>query len=455
MAKILIIDDEKDIRNLLAKTLELEGYQVKTAERIAEGWKKITSEEFHLILSDVRLPDGSGVELCRKVKLQFPHLEVICMTAFGNIQDGIQAMKNGAFDYLIKGDDNEKLIPSIAKALEKSELVRRISHLEQRLQQQVGFGTILGDSEEIKKAISLAKKVAGTDTTVLLTGESGTGKEVFANAIHDSSNRKNQPLIAINCSAFSKDLLESELFGYKAGAFTGATKDKKGILEEAHKGTVFLDEIGELQGDLQAKLLRVIETGRFIKQGDTKESQVDIRIIAATNRNLDGEVAQGKFREDLFYRLAVFQITLPSLDSRKTDIPLLAHHFAMTFAQKEGLREIRLSNAYSEALKAHRWKGNIRELRNVIERSVILLEGNNLTVDLLPVQFLNEKSSLNPPSWSLKDLEKTHIEKALTHTGGNKTKTSELLGIGLTTLYRKMEEYHISATDKNSSTFPK
>ncbi|HSF54946.1 MAG TPA: sigma-54 dependent transcriptional regulator [Algoriphagus sp.] len=444
MAKILIIDDEKDIRNLLAKTLELEGYQVKTADRISEGWNKLASEEFNLILSDVRLPDGSGVELCRKIKQKFPLLEVICMTAFGNIQDGIQAMKNGAFDYLVKGDDNEKLIPSIAKAIEKSELVRRISHLEHRLQQQVGFDTILGDSGEIQKAISLAKKVAGTDTTVLLTGESGTGKEVFANAIHDASNRKNQPFIAINCSAFGKDLLESELFGYKAGAFTGAIKDKKGILEEAHKGTVFLDEIGELQGDLQAKLLRVIETGRFIKLGDTKETQVDIRIIAATNRNLEGEVAQGNFREDLFYRLAVFQITLPSLDSRKADIPFLAFHFAKTFAQKEGLREIHLTKEYSEALIAHRWKGNIRELRNVIERSVILLEGNNLTVDLLPLQFLNEKSIPSVASWSLKDMEKTHIEKALAHTGGNKTKTAELLGIGLTTLYRKMEEYHIS-----------
>ncbi len=444
MAKILLIDDEKDIRNLLAKTLELEGYQVKTAERISEGWAKLSTEEFNIILTDVRLPDGSGVDLCKKIKQQFPVLEVICMTAFGNIRDGIQAMKNGAFDYLVKGDDNEKLIPSIEKAIEKAELVRRISHLEQRLQQKVGFDTILGESKEIKEAISLAKKVAGTDTTVLLTGESGTGKEVFANAIHDSSNRKNKPFIAINCSAFGKDLLESELFGYKAGAFTGASKEKKGILEEAHKGTVFLDEIGELQAELQAKLLRVIETGRFIKLGDIKETQIDIRIIAATNRNLEAEVANGLFREDLFYRLAVFQITLPSLDSRKADIPMLAHYFAKTFAQKEGLREIHLSKEYTEALKAHHWKGNIRELRNVIERSVILLEGNTLSVDLLPVQFMNEKSSLYPISWSLKDVEKTHIEKALAHTGGNKTKTSELLGIGLTTLYRKMEEYHIS-----------
>lgn len=444
MAKILLIDDEKDIRNLLAKTLELEGYEVKTAERIAEGWKKINSEDFSLILLDVRLPDGSGVELCRKIKLQFPLLEVICMTAFGNIQDGIQAMKNGAFDYLVKGDDNEKLLPSVAKAIEKAGLVRRISHLEHRLQQQVGFDTILGDSEEIKKAISMAKKVAGTDTTVLLTGESGTGKEVFANAIHDSSNRKNQPFIAINCSAFGKDLLESELFGYKAGAFTGANKDKKGILEEANKGTVFLDEIGELQGDLQAKLLRVLETGRFIKLGDTKETQVDIRIIAATNRHLEDEVTKGSFREDLFYRLSVFQISLPSLNSRKEDIPVLADHFARSFAQKEGLRNVAMTPEYSKALQNHTWRGNIRELRNVIERSVILLEGDKLTVDLLPMQFMNEKSIFFPVSWSLKDLEKTHIQKALAHTGGNKTKTAELLGIGLTTLYRKMEEYHIS-----------
>ena len=445
MPKILIIDDEKDIRNLLAKTLELEGYQVKTAERISEGWTKLSIEEFDLVLSDVRLPDGSGVDLCRRIKEKFPLLEVICMTAFGNIRDGIQAMKNGAFDYLVKGDDNEKLIPAVAKAIEKAELVRRISHLEQRLNQQVGFDTILGNSKEIKKAISLAIKVAPTDTTVLLTGESGTGKEVFANAIHGASTRKTQSFIAINCSAFGKDLLESELFGYKAGAFTGATKDKKGLLEEAHKGTVFLDEVGELQGDLQAKLLRVIETGRFIKLGDTKETQVDIRIIAATNRNLEDEVSKGHFREDLFYRLAVFQIALPSLDSRKEDIPLLAYHFAKRFAQKEGLREINLSSEYAEALKAHRWKGNIRELRNVIERSVILLEGNNLTVDLLPVQFLQDQPSIHLTSWSLKDLEKTHIEKALAHAGGNKTKTAELLGIGLTTLYRKMEEYQLAA----------
>jgi len=397
------------------------------------------------LLCDVKLPDGNGVEFIRQVKAKYPVTEIILLTAFGNIADGVQAMKSGAFDYITKGDDNEKIIPLLNRAIEKVQLHQKIEQLEKRIGKSFSFDDIIGESALILEAISLSKKVAPTEATVLLLGETGTGKEVFAQAIHNGSKRATKAYLAVNCSSFGKELLESELFGHKAGAFTGALKDKKGLLEEVKEGTIFLDEIGEMPLELQSKLLRVLETNEFIKVGDTKTTKVNVRIITATNKDLQQDVQDGKFREDLFYRLNVFTISLPALRHRKQDIPLLAIHFMKIFAEKVNKRITGMQKDFVEHLLHNDWKGNIRELKNVLERAVILAEGHELTLDCLPLEL--QAYAYQPQSLSAFDLasvEKLHIQRVLNHTKGNKTEAAKLLNIGLTTLYRKIEEFNLT-----------
>jgi transcriptional regulator with PAS, ATPase and Fis domain len=321
-----------------------------------------------------------------------------------------------------------------------------VALLEQQVGKRYTFDAILGNSPLITAAIALARRVAPTDATVLLLGETGTGKEVFAQAIHHGSKRFAKPFMALNCSAFSNELLESELFGHKAGSFTGASKDKRGLIEEANQGTLFLDEIGEMHIDLQAKLLRVLETSEFIKVGDTKSTRVDVRIIAATNRDLQQEVEQGGFRDDLYYRLNVFTIPLPALRDRKKDIPLIADHYLHFFSRKGGKRIEGLSKDFLDHLQQHEWKGNIRELKNIIERAVILADGPMLTVDNLPSELQVTGPRVGGPlsAFDLASVEKLHIQRVLNHTRGNKTEAARLLNIGLTTLYRKIEEYKLS-----------
>ncbi|MCP1996217.1 sigma-54 dependent transcriptional regulator [Flavobacterium sp. HSC-61S13] len=445
MNSILIIDDEVKLRNLLARIIELEGFEVIQASDLKSGFKKLEQQAFDLVLCDVKLPDGSGVDFTAKVKEHFPMLELILMTAYGNIPDGVQAIKNGAYDYITKGEDNNKIIPLIYKALEKVQLNQRVEKLERRLDQKYSFEKIVGKSTAIVQAIQLARRVATTGTTVLLTGETGTGKEVFAQAIHQESSRKKQAFVAINCAAFSKDLLESEMFGHKAGAFTNAIKDQKGLFEEAHLGTFFLDEIGELPLDLQAKLLRVLETGTFLKIGDSKPTTVDIRIIAATNRDLSKEIEQGTFREDLYYRLSVFPIELPALRNRTADIPDLINHFLTVMAPQSGKKALKPSKEALEALKTHSWPGNIREMKNALERGLIMSNSTVLELMDLPIEFQRKSGQQfkEMTSFELAFAEKNHIQMVLKYTNGNKTKTAELLGIALTTLYRKIEEYHL------------
>ncbi|HOY41431.1 MAG TPA: sigma-54 dependent transcriptional regulator [Chitinophagales bacterium] len=442
---ILIIDDEEKLRGLLSRIIGLEGFEVVEAGTCKSGLKKIETYHIDVVLCDVKLPDGNGVDLVKEIKAQHPAIEIILMTAYGNIADGVQAIKNGAFDYITKGDDNNKIIPLLNRAIEKVNLSKRINQLEKQVEQKYSFENILGKSKPILAAVDLAKKVAATDTTVLLLGETGTGKEVFAQSIHQASLRKNKPFVAINCSAFSKELLESEMFGHVAGAFTGATKDKKGLFEEANTGTIFLDEVGEMSLDLQAKLLRILESGELIKVGESKPKKINVRIIAATNRDLKSEIEKGTFRSDLFYRLSVFQIILPSLRERIADIEILAKHFSSIFAAKTNKQVYTISAEFIEALKNQEWNGNIRELKNVIERSVILTEGNELTIDTLPLDFKkNIDSAKQLSAFDLSSVEKLHIQKVLNYTNGNKTETAKLLNIGLTTLYRKIEEYKIS-----------
>ena len=448
MSKILIIDDEVQIRTLLTRMMELEGYDVCQAGDCRAALKQLELQNPDVVLCDVFLPDGNGVDLVLAIKKAAPNVEVILLTAHGNIPDGVQAIKNGAFDYITKGDDNNKIIPLISRAVEKARMNVRLEKLEKKVGQTYSFDSILGESKVLKDAVSLAQKVSGTDVPVLLTGETGTGKEVFAQAIHYSSKRARQNFVAVNCSSFSKESLESEMFGHKAGSFTGALKDKKGLFEEANNGTIFLDEIGEMAFELQAKLLRILETGEYIKIGDTKPTRVNVRIIAATNRNLSQEIVAGRFREDLFYRLSVFQIHLPPLRERAGDIRLLAKAFIKSFAEQLARPVVEIAPAFLEALDSQPWKGNIRELRNVIERSMIVCESGYLDIADLPFDIQNahyeHSNDSSPGSFELSAMERRHIARVLEYTKGNKTEAARLLKIGLTTLYRKIEEYKIS-----------
>lgn len=448
MSKILIIDDEVQIRTLLTRMMELEGYDVCQAGDCRAALKQLELQNPDVVLCDVFLPVGNGVDLVLAIKKAAPNVEVILLTAHGNIPDGVQAIKNGAFDYITKGDDNNKIIPLISRAVEKARMNVRLEKLEKKVGQTYSFDSILGESKVLKDAVSLAQKVSGTDVPVLLTGETGTGKEVFAQAIHYSSKRARQNFVAVNCSSFSKELLESEMFGHKAGSFTGALKDKKGLFEEANNGTIFLDEIGEMAFELQAKLLRILETGEYIKIGDTKPTRVNVRIIAATNRNLSQEIVAGRFREDLFYRLSVFQIHLPPLRERAGDIRLLAKAFIKSFAEQLARPVVEIAPAFLEALDSQPWKGNIRELRNVIERSMIVCESGYLDIADLPFDIQNahyeHSNDSSPGSFELSAMERRHIARVLEYTKGNKTEAARLLKIGLTTLYRKIEEYKIS-----------
>ncbi len=432
---LLIIDDEKRLCDLLARILELEGYIVHKAYTGKEGLTLLAKHPIKVVLCDVKLPDFNGIDLLVLIKQQKPFVQVIHLTAYGTITDSVKAIKNGAYDYITKGDDNDKIIPLVAKAFEAAD---KVAVVQQQQTAQKGFDAIIGQSALLLEAIAMAKKVAPTQANVLLLGETGTGKEVFAKAIHDASKYKESVLLAINCSAISADLLESELFGYKKGAFTGALQDKKGLLEQADGGTLFLDEIGDMPLHMQAKILRVLEDGTFIKLGDLQTKKVQVRLIAATHKNLLEEVEKGNFREDLFYRLSVFTLHLPKLNDRKEDILFLAEHFIKQFSAST----VKMNADFQQLLLQHNWKGNIRELKNTIERTLILSTGASLDSSLLPASFNAASSKINT-NLDMASIEEEHIKKVLQYTLGNKTETAQLLGIGLATLYRKMDLYGI------------
>ena len=446
-ASILIIDDENSLRQLLSRVLELEGYPVLLAPDAHRGLEILRehAQEVLVVLSDVKLPDGHGLSLLPRYKAVAPLAEVVLMTAFGTIADGVQAMKSGAFDYLTKGDSDDQLVVVVARAAEKARLQRRVAELEKQLTPQFTFDLMIGHSGPLTQAKALAQRVAPTDSTVLLEGPTGSGKELFAQAIHAASPRQTKPFVAVNCSAFPKDLLESELFGYRKGAFTGALTDKRGLLEEASSGTLFLDEIGELPLELQAKLLRVLETQSFTKIGDTKPVTVNVRIVAATNRNLRQEADEGHFRPDLYYRLAVFTVPVPPLNVRREDIEPLANYFLRLYATKLRKRLRGMDADFLRQLTHYNWRGNVRELKNVLERAVILADGDWLTPEQLPAEF---DETLHPTAdvldnheRSLRNVEKNHIRTVLHEAHGNKTEAARILGVALTTLYRKIQEY--------------
>jgi two-component system, NtrC family, response regulator len=446
---ILLIEDERKIRDVLSRILEIEGYNVLSSENGMTGLDLISRNEIKVVISDVKLPDINGIDLLLKIKKISDSIEVIILTAYSNITDAVKAIKYGAFDYLRKGEDDDKITFVIARAFEKIKLQNQIKDLEEKIVESSGFDQISGNSGKIIEAIELSKKVAATDTTVLLFGETGTGKELFAQAIHYSGKRKNKPFITVNCAAIPRELQESEFFGHKKGSFTGANYDKKGMLEEADGGTLFLDEIGEMDIDLQAKLLRAIETGTFSRVGDTDNITVDIRIIAATNRNLNEEVAKGNFRKDLLYRLNMFTIEIPPLKERKDDIEILLRNLTERMNNKLNKNIKSFDVRFMNILQNYSWPGNIRELKNVIERAIILSNDEILTANLLPQEILNQnnytedKPELNSEDDSIETIEKKHILKILARTNNNKIEAAKTLKIGLTTLYRKLKEYGI------------
>ena len=447
---LLLIDDETVLRQAVARTLELEGYTVLQAPDARRALEMLRDHavEVLVILSDVKLPDGRGLDLLPRYKALAPLAEVVLMTAYGTIADGVRAMKLGAFDYLTKGDADEQIVVVVDRAAEKSRLQHRVASLEKRVGTQYSFAAMIGQAPALERAKQTAQQVALTDATVLLEGPTGAGKELFAQAIHYASPRSGKSFVALNCSAFPKELIESELFGYRKGAFTGADGDKKGLFEEANGGTLFLDEIGELEAVAQAKLLRALETQEFTKLGDTKPTRVNVRLVAATNRTLRQQVDAGHFRADLYYRLSVVVIAVPSLHDRRTDVPVLARFFAQHFAVKLRRRPLELTAEAVRALEAYSWPGNVRERKNVVERASILTPPDEpLTVAGLPieVQLAVMPEALTgevSDDWrTLRNVEKLHVQRILHETSGNKAEAARVLGVAHTTLYRKIQEY--------------
>jgi two-component system, NtrC family, response regulator len=441
--KIILIDDEPNLRNLLKRILSLEGYDVSSVESALEGINSIENNFYYVALIDVVLPDINGIQLAKMIKEKSPDTEIIVMTAFASIRDGIEAIKNGAYDYIEKGKSEDELILKVKQAVEKAGLKTRVRELENKVAKNYSFSSITGKSKNISDAIELAKKVADTDTTVLLLGETGTGKELFAQSIHESSKRKDKPFIAINCSAIPKDLQESELFGYVKGAFTGAAKNKEGFFEAANGGTIFLDETGDMSIETQSKLLRVLETNSFTKVGDTRTTSVDVRVISATNKDLKSEVEKGNFKNDLFYRLNTFSIYLPPLRERKDDLELLINTYIENYNAKLKKNVLSANEDFLSKLREHSFPGNIRELKNIIERAMILSSGNQLRLENLPEEIFEQKTHHKNNSDSLKEIEKQHILKIYSENNNNKTLTAEKLCIGSVTLYRKLKEYGV------------
>lgn len=455
---ILIVEDEATLRGLLAKILSLEGFNIFEAADVASGKDILKRESICLVLTDVMLPDSNGIDFTKFVKREYPLIEVIVLTAFGNVKDGVQAMKLGAFDYITKGDGDDKLPMIATKAMEKAILNRQIQDVSAKVDTTSSFRKIIGNSKPMKRMIDLAQKVAVTDTTVLLLGETGTGKELLAEAIHLASRRRKGPFITINCAAIPKDLQESELFGHKRGSFTGAATDKKGYLEAADRGTIFLDELGEMSPDLQAKLLRALENRVVNRVGDTEPIPVDIRVIAATNRDLV-ENEENSFRRDLYYRLSTFTIDLPPLRERREDISLLSLHFLKEMTEKTNREIVSIDAVFIRHLENYDWPGNIRELRNVMERAIILADGSELSVTTLPHQVVKSQmvevaaedngfavmsnGEDDGTNIDLKSVEQEHIMRVLHMVKGNKSEAAKKLDIGLATLYRKLKEYNL------------
>jgi len=453
MPSILVIDDKESMRQMLAKTLESEGFEVDTARDGEGGLDKAKEKRFDLILTDLKLPRMDGLEVLSSIKDLDPEVAVIVMTAYGTIETAVQAIKQGAFDFLTKPFDVDHLHVLIQRALENRRLLAENVLLREELAHNLGFTEIIGKSEKMKEVTRLVKKVAYSDTTVLLLGESGTGKELFARAIHGLSPRKSGPYVAINCAAIPRELLENELFGSERGAYTGAVTRKMGKFEIAEKGTIFLDEIGDLDIALQAKILRVLQEKRFERLGGTKTINIDVRVIAASNFDLKKAIEKKNFREDLYYRLSVFPIHIPPLRERREDISELADFFIRKYCLEMKKEKKALSKEALSLMDKYHWPGNVRELENTIERAIILCEGKKIMPEHLAIRLpsnseirLREGAGLKEVSqYAQAEAERAMILRVLNQTRGNKRKTAEILKIDYTTLFEKIKKYNIDA----------
>ncbi|ABR49393.1 two component, sigma54 specific, transcriptional regulator, Fis family [Alkaliphilus metalliredigens QYMF] len=447
MNKILIVDDEKNMRWAMKKALKTEDYQVFEAANGQEGVEKFQELQPDLVLLDLKMPVMDGLEALQKMKGIDEHIPVIMITAHGTTESAVEAMKLGAIDYISKPFDIEELKIVIHKALQVKGLQDKVDYLKEELQSQTGK-TIIGKSEKMEAILNIVDRVAQTNATILILGESGTGKEVIANAIHYNSGRREGPYIKVNCGAIPENLIESELFGYEKGAFTGATNRKIGKFERAKNGTIFLDEIGDLNLNMQVKLLRVLQEKEFERVGGNENIQADVRVIAATNRDLYKMVEEERFREDLFYRLNVIPIELPALRERQEDIPLLIEYFIDKYSSEIGRKNMTIDDEAKEKLISYQWRGNIRELENVIERMLILSAGNVISKENLPPEILREKIptkdfALPDEGLSIDDLEKDLIKQALERTNHNQTKAAQLLGMSRHTLLYRIEKYNL------------
>ncbi len=453
MSRILVVDDEQSMRDFLAIMLKKEGYEVVAAETGSDALKAVQLEIFDLVISDVKMPGMDGIDVLKTVKEVSPETVVIMITAYATAETAVEAMKLGAYDYILKPFKVDEIKLIIQKALEKRYLRKENTLLKREMQSRLGFENFIGSSESMQKVFMLIRQVADTNSTVLITGESGTGKELVARAIHFNSTRKDKPFVTVNCGALPETLLESELFGYMKGAFTGAVSNKQGLFEAANGGTIFLDEISATTPALQIKLLRVLQERAFMRVGGTKDVKVDARVLAASNSDLPSEISKGTFREDLYYRLNVIPVPLPALRDRKEDIPLLVDFFLNKITT--GKKQKNISPETMKLFMNYRWAGNVRELENTIERLVILTTGDSITSEHLPNSIKDFRSSPDLIPAEIPDegldlevllgnAEKNLLQKALEKAGGVKTEAAKLLGLSFRSFRHRLQKYESS-----------
>jgi DNA-binding NtrC family response regulator len=445
---ILVIDDEEETLKVIKKALSKSGYNVMTVNNGRDGLNILEKEDIEIVITDLKLPDIDGMEILNKTLKINPDIAVIMITAYGTIENAVNAMKIGAVDYILKPIDIYDLRLRVDKAISNKNMQKEIIYLRKEVGKKYGFKNIIGESKSMKEIYEKVMQIAPTKSNVLITGESGTGKELIAKAIHYNSPRKDKPFIPLNCAAISEGVLESELFGHEKGAFTGAIEKRLGKFELAHMGTIFLDEIGDIPLSIQVKLLRVLEEREFMRVGGTKTIRVDVRLIAATNSDLEKAVREKRFREDLYYRLKVVTIELPPLRERKEDIPLLVNHFINEFSRENNRRIDSIDKDVMEFFMSYDWPGNVRELKNTIENMVVMAKKNRLTLGDIPIYSKKDFNKDNykidfTPGMSLKDIEREAIRKTLINVNGNKTKAAKLLKIGLRTLQRKAKSLNL------------
>ena len=449
MLKVLVVDDEENIRHMLGLVLKKAGYEVKTVDTGEEALKELLVGRWDMVLSDIRMPKMTGHELLAQIKARGLDTTVIMMSAYGDVDTALEAIKMGAYDYISKPFKKDEVLLTLQKAEERERLRRENVRLREETNRVFSFENIVAQSASMKAIFRTVRKIAGYKSTVLITGESGTGKELIARALHVNSDRSNEPWVPVNCGAIPETLLESELFGYVKGAFTDASRDKKGLFQQADGGTIFLDEIAELPLNLQVKLLRVLQEGEVRRVGDTRNVEVDVRVVAATHRDLEDLTGKGKFREELFYRLNVLPVHLPALRERSEDVPLLVQHFLGRHNEKLGTRVKGVEPEAMRLMLDYAWPGNVRELENTIERAIVLSEGDTIEVDALPVRITQSQDSLKQllrgDNLSIKEtsreLERVLIRRALKKTRGNRTRASELLEISHRALLYKIKDY--------------